>query len=308
MMSSAQTYQAPAGSIRQLSMAHPEFDETIEALDKSGGNTAIQTWALEQAKAGNLLAQLYLAQQYLPEECTKPSAGTVHVGEDCDPTRLSGIGLKPSFEQMFVWLKKASAQGSGEATETLAQQMERQILDNAPGHGTEAEVKRLHALARSQGYDDEKLTIVCHAVGVSSAPLHRDGKPDGLDISDAEVAAARAVMPHGALGSYDSTWAHDDALWHPEGPYAMLRILMTKPLVHDVTIPMPLRTSVLAVQKGDGFTLIPADAPHNDRVVVLRMKDKDVVVEGMHADGSKYHWTCLNESDLHGTSTPQKAR
>lgn len=305
LMSSAQTYQPPPLAVRQLSKAHPEFDEQIEALDKSGGNPAIQKWALEQANAGNLLAQLYLAQQYLPEECTHPTAGTVHVGAACDPTRLSAIGLKPSFEQMFYWLKKASAQGSGEATETLAQQLERQILENVPGHATEAEVKRLHALARTQGYDDEKLTIVCHAVGASSAPLHRNGKPDALDISDAEVAAARAVMPRGALGSYDSTWAHDEALWHPEGPDAMLRILMNRPLTHDVTIPMALRTSVLAVQHGDGFTLIPADAPHNDRVVVLRMKEShDVEVEGTHADGSRYHWTCLTDIALPVNSKP----
>jgi len=301
----AQTYQPPALSARQLAKAHPEFDDKIDALDKSGGNAAIQKWVLEKANSGDVLAQIYLAGQYMPEECTHPVSGAIHVGVACDPTRPSPIGLKPSFEQMFYWLKKASAQGSGEATEMQAQQMQRLILEKAPGHGTEAEVARLHALARTQGFDDEKFTIVCHPVGASSAALHRDGRPSELDISDAEVAAARGVMAHGTLGNYDSTWVHDESLWHPEGPDATLRILMTKPLTHDVTLPMPLRTKVLAVQQGDGFTLIPANAPHNGRMVVLRMnKDHDVVAEGMRADGSTYHWTCMNESDLRVASKP----
>jgi len=76
--------------------------------------------------------------------------------------RRNPLGVEAFYEEAVHWLQKASAQGSGEASEVLAQLITRM---QANGHGTSytvADSDRFHALARSQGFDVEQSHPVLH--------------------------------------------------------------------------------------------------------------------------------------------------
>jgi TPR repeat protein len=76
--------------------------------------------------------------------------------------RRNPLGVEAFYEEAVHWLQKASAQGSGEASEVLAQLLTRM---QANGHGTTytaADSDRFHALAYSQGFDVEQSHPVLH--------------------------------------------------------------------------------------------------------------------------------------------------
>lgn len=270
-----QGYQPPPLAAHQLVDSDPTFNDGIDYADKHGGNPAIQKWVIEEATKGRLFAQLYLGERYIPLECRHVENASIRVGDCVEGSDDSDIELKPSFEQAFYWLNKASAQGSGEATEVLAQQTERMILQHLSTKATEADVAKLHVLARKQGFDEEKISVSCSVVDRKNmAALHLSSKRGQYDLPEVQIMAARKVMPHGAIGNVQEQSRTNEWMQHPEGPDAKVWLLLDHPITHDIVIPMPLRTEVVAVQRGDGVVVIPADAPHNARTITLHRTEK----------------------------------
>jgi hypothetical protein len=270
-----QGYQAPAMAMHQLVDSDPAFNDGIDYADKHGGNPTIQKWVIEEAAKGRLMAQIYLGERYIPVECRHVEDASIRAGDCVEGSDDSGIELKPSFEQAFYWLNKASAQGAGEATEILAQQTERMILQHLPTTATDADVAKLHALARKQGFDEEQISVSCSVVDRKNlAPLHLSSKRGQYDLPEAQIMEARKVMPHGAIGDVQEQTRTNEWMQHPEGPAAKVWLLLDHPITHDIVIAMPLRTEVVAVQRGDGVVVIPSNAPHSARTIILHLTDK----------------------------------
>ena len=151
---------------------------------QTGDSSSYRNTLLNAAKAGNIGAELLLGEQYVPEQCfSDANRDAPHCDQDGkqspnEPVRKSPLGVDRSYEEAAHWLEKASAQGSGEASEILAQLITRM---RANGHGTTykaADSARLHALARSQGFDAEPLDASCYKIihsgkGIRVEPLLR---------------------------------------------------------------------------------------------------------------------------------------
>lgn len=244
----------------------------------SGDEAGYRAFIEKQAAGGQLLAEFLLGTMYIPPECT--FLPFKNAPADCpnDPPAMNHTGLTPSFGEAVHWLKLASAQGSGEASEVLAQVMERAIRSLASTEYQMTDVAHYHALARTQGYDLQDVEYSCYTLD--------DGLP-GDRVADTTAPAAFRLSPqeldalHAAGASGTVQWRASGAqsgtvlLRHPEGPKVHIRVILSHPVSREVAVPLPNRTDVVFLQIQDRIVTVPSSYPITGRVMVLQPSTKE---------------------------------
>ncbi len=127
---------------------------------QTGDRSSFRDAVMKAAQSGEVGAELMLAEQYIPERCTfEIDQDVPHCGKDGNEPpkvvfRQNPLGLDASYEEAAHWLERASAHGSGEASEVLAQlitpnagqwarhQLYRRRLDPLPRSGTLPGIRR----------------------------------------------------------------------------------------------------------------------------------------------------------------------
>jgi hypothetical protein len=192
-MPSSGGYNATSTSLARLMERDRSMSEALMTFARNGDRNAYKTNVFKAAEGGNLAAELILAEQYIPEQCTyEPNQDTPHCGKSGDETphvifRSNPLGIDASYEEACHWLEKASAQGSGEASEVLAQLITRM---HANGHSTpytSADSTRFHALARSQDFDVESVSVTCYKLVPGGSGITLGRLPDLITGTEPKV-------------------------------------------------------------------------------------------------------------------------
>ncbi len=248
---------------------------------RTGDKDAYRSSVFHAAEVGDLAAELLLAEEYIPEQCTfEPNQDVPHCGKDGkEPPhvvfRQNPLGVEASYEEAGRWLEKASGQGSGEASEVLAQLITRML---ANGHGTSytaADSNRLHALARSQGFDVERISVTCYKLVPGKGGLTLGCLP-GLIVGELprqpftqeELTAlgtagiSGSLLYGGGIGGGDSV-----LLMRPEGPVVNVRIILDHVPGDAVLLPMPAHHDEIYVQRGDDFVGFPSGGGNLPRFI-----------------------------------------
>jgi hypothetical protein len=233
----------------------------------------------QQAASGKLLAQLFLGAMYIPPECTflpfKTAPG------DCpqDPPPSNSLGLTPSFDLAILWLSRASEQGNGEASEKLAQVIERMIRSSTPTRYQITDVAHYHALARSQGFDLQDVEISCYSLD-PSGPADRlimENTPVEYRFTPQELESLHTAGASGTLrwGGTSIQSGLTVQLGHPEGPKVHTRVILADPTSHEILVPLGDRVDVTYLQQRDQIVTIPPTYPVLRRVISFRPPTAD---------------------------------
>ncbi|MGI4757631.1 MAG: hypothetical protein ACRYGF_12380 [Janthinobacterium lividum] len=116
-------YDPPKLALVQLMASDQVLNGAMMTLMRSGDRGAIKAAVLKASQEGKVAAQLLLAEQYIPEQCSsEPNQDAPHCGESGnEPPKVvfrgNLLNVDASYEEAARWLEKASAQGSGEASE-----------------------------------------------------------------------------------------------------------------------------------------------------------------------------------------------
>ena len=306
-MPSSGGYSAPATSLMQLMERDHPMSEALMTFARNGDKDAYKTTVFKAAKEGNLAAELILAEQYIPEQCTfEPNQDTPHCGKNGDEVppvifRSNPLGIDASYEEASSWLEKASAQGSGEASEVLAQLITRML---ANGHSTPYKLvdsARFHALAKSQGFDVESILVTCFkyvpggseiTLGrlptlINGAPPKDPFKPEELD-SLSRAGIKGSLLYGGGSGSGDSV-----LLMRPAGNPVNVRIILDHDPGHEVLLQLPAHHDVIYFQRGDEFLGFPSGGTVLPRFISLSPQTADTpqvsvfvqLMDGGHSGG-----------------------
>jgi hypothetical protein len=226
----------------------------------------------KHAAAGKLVAQMLLGEAYIPRECTDLPLKTAPADCPDDVGQDNLLGLTRSFDSAVHWLTLASKQGSGEASEVLAQVMERAIKSGQSGY-TMADVAHFHAVARSQGFDLQDAWYSCYRLdtrGPTDRLVMADTQPE-YQFTSQELAALHSSGASGTIRWGGTSEAGTSTLMrHPEGPKVRIRVIVSRPVGHEVLVPIGDRVDVIYLQQGDRVVTMPATYPALRRTVAFR--------------------------------------
>lgn len=289
-MPSSGGYKPPALSLTQLLESNRTLNEAQITFARTRDSAAFRSTVFQAAQSGDLGAELLLAEQYIPEQCpSEPNQDVPHCGKGGNESppvifRENPLEIPASYEDAARWLEKASAQGSGEASEVLAQLITRMQTN---GHGTNytaADSARLHALARSQGFDVEPISVTCYkivpggnGVTVAGTPRLGSGEPPSEPFTHSELEALSMAGISGSLQHEGGAGGGDSAiLTRPEGPVAHVRIILDHDPGSEVQLPMPAHHDVIYVQRGDNFLAFPETGKVLPRFVSIESQKESV--------------------------------
>lgn len=276
-------YKPPALSLTQLLGIDRVPGKAMMVFARTGDHEALRNTITGAAQAGDIGAELLLAEQYIPEQCTfEPNQDVPHCGKSGNESphvvfRKDPLGVEASYEEAAHWLQKASEQGSGEASEVLAQLITRM---QANGHGTSytaADSDHFHALARTQGFDVEQISATCYQLtqGSSGIKLGRIpglilGEPPSRPFTDQELIELNEAGVSGLL-LYGGGSSNGDSvlLMRPQGAVAHVRIILDHDPGYEVLLPIPAHRDVIYVQRGDKFLAFPSEGPNLPRFISL---------------------------------------
>ncbi|NYF77871.1 sel1 repeat family protein [Granulicella arctica] len=276
-------YKPSSLSLTQLLESDRLLQEGMMSFMRSGDSKSYRDTVVSAASREDIGAELLLAEQYIPKQCPfEINQDMPHCGKSGNEPphvvfRQNPLGIEASYEEAARWLEKASAHGSGEASEVLAQLITRM---QANGHGTSytaADSARFHALARSQGYDVEPISAICYKLtpGGTSISLGRLlglilGQPPQKLFTEEELAALNKAGVSGSL-LYGGGSGNGDSvmLMRPEGPVAHVRIILDHDPGHEVLLPIPAHRDVIFLQRGDTFLAFPGNGPNLPRFLSL---------------------------------------
>lgn len=277
-------YKPPALSLTQLLENDHVLNDAMMTFARTGDSAAFRNTIVHAAQAGNVGAELLLAEQYIPEQCPfEPDQDAPHCGKNGNKAphvvfRSNPLGVEASYEEAARWLQQASAQGSGEASEVLAQLITRM---HANGHGTSyaaADSDRFHALARSQGFDVEQISVTCYRLTLGGGGIRLGrlpdlilGEPPSKPSSDQELAEldkagiSGSLLYGGGSGNGDSV-----LLMRPQGTVARVRIILDHDPGYEMLLPIPAHRDVIYVQRGDKFLAFPSEGPNLPRFISVQ--------------------------------------
>lgn len=262
----------PPPTLFQLLQTDPTFGGAklyYLAADKANLRATLE----KQAASGNLVAQMMLGDAYIPPECTFHPYKTAPADCPQDHTPTNDSGLTPSFDLAIHWFTLASEQGNGEASEILAQLIDRMIHSPTPSRYQMADVAHYHALARSQGYDLQDVDYLCYSLDPSHPTdrLTMSATPPEYAFAPLELEALDAVGASGTI-----TWRGGSGpdittlLRHAEGPKFRTRVILGRPPSKQILVPMADRVDVVYLQQGDRVTTIPSTYPAIRRKISFR--------------------------------------
>ena len=302
-MPSSGGYQSPPLSLDQLLENDRAMNEALMTFASTGDRNAYRATVIKAAEGGKIAAELILGEQYIPEQCAhEPNQDVPHCGKNGDEPpsvvfRQNPLGIDASYEEASSWLEKASSLGSGEASEVLAQLITRMQSNGHATHYTAADSVRFHALARSQGFDVEFISVTCYKLvpGGNQITLGRlpgliVGDPPKEPFTPAELSALRNVGVVGSLLYGGGTgWGESVLLSRPEGPPVSVRVILDHDPGSEILLPMPAHHDVIYLQRGDGFLAFPNVGSLLPRFIGLEPQTKDepqISVFAQHMDGA----------------------
>ena len=228
----------------------------------------------KQAASGKLLAQILLGEAYLPPECTFLPFKTAPADCPQDPVPNNFLGLTRSFDLAIHWLTLASEQGSGEASEILAQVIDRTIKSPTPSRYRMTDVAHYHALARSQGYDLWDVEYSCYTLDPSHPTDHLIMAETSTEfqLTPLEIDALHAAGASGTLRwrGTSRTSGLGGLLQHPEGPKIHTRVILSRLTSYEMLVPMADRVDVVYLQQGNRIVTVPSTYPAIRRKISFR--------------------------------------
>ena len=263
----------PPPTLERLMLDDPTFNGPnmwTLAADKEGFRAAVE----KQAASGKLLARMFLGEAYIPLECTFLPFKTAPADCPQDPLPNNPLGLTPSFDLAIHWLTLASQQGSGEASEILAQVIERIVKSPTPGRYQMTDVAHYHDLARSQGFDLQDVELSCYTLDQSHPASHliMAETPAEFQLTTQELDALHDAGASGTL-----RWRVTSIqpgittlLRHPEGPKVHTRVILSSPTSHETLVSMADRADVVYLQLGDRIVTVPPAYPALQRKISFR--------------------------------------
>lgn len=229
------------------------------------------------AEAGNPSAQLLYGMQLVPLETFAPLTPAQLRSGDLTPVIVPATPdtrpgrPAPSFPEALHWLRLASAAGSGQASEVVAQLITRSLGSGLPSTLTLKDAIRYRALALHQGYDLEAADLRCLRLFHSDAPLTCEASGASSCPDEAILELLRHVGLRGVLSPGGSTNAsYTSATMHPGGAPAHAVVILDSPITAEVHLPLPRHTTAIYLQEPDGFHTLTPDAPVLDRDLILR--------------------------------------
>lgn len=288
------SYTPPALSLDSLLASDKTISEAKLAYAQSGDSTTFRRVVQSAAVRGNLAAELLLAEQYIPEQCAQdPDHDVPNCGAHGkhNPKAIFGtnsLDVPASYEDACEWLERASGQGSGEASEVLAQLITRMLSNGHPTTYTAADSTRLHALARSQGFDVEPISVSCFQLTRAApesaqdltfvAPQRRVLSSEPMQpFSADELQLLEYSGAHGTLHFQATTSGSESVLLsRPAGPPATIRIILDHLPSHEIHLPIPAHHDVIYLQRADDvFTMLPSDVPILPRSLAITPQRAD---------------------------------
>jgi hypothetical protein len=272
---------APPPTMERMMRDDPTFSGTnllVLAADRASYRATLE----KQAASGKLLAQMLLGVAYIPPECDFLPFKTAPADCPQDPSN-NLLGLTRSFDLAIHWLTLASEQGNGEASEILAQVIERSIRSPIPSRYQMTDVAHYHALARSQGFDLQDVEVSCYYL-VPGGPADRlimADMPEELRFTPQELESLHASGASGILrqGASNINPGITTVLRHPEGPRIHIRAILTGPTSHELLARLGDRVDVTYLQQGDRIVTVPATYPALRRVISFRPPTQDTAGE-----------------------------
>jgi|GEM_PF-3960844 len=232
----------------------------------------------KQAEAGSALAQLSLGALYIPrEKYALPDISlplktneNPNIVPDNRATPLTKL-FPPSFPEALKWLTLASAQGSGEASELIAQIITRQRDSHQPTPYIAADIEKYHKLAVQQGYDLENAFVRCLRLTHDLPTLTCDDRrlPGTCPTQD-ELQQLRAS---GITGTLEPDGGASGGLTsitlHPSAPPARVFVILDHNVTTEQRLPLPRHASAIYVQQPSGWLVLPKDVPVLDRDIII---------------------------------------
>jgi hypothetical protein len=268
----------PPPTLERMMLDDPTFSGAnlwVLAADQANFRATVE----KQAASGKLIAQMLLGAAYLPPECTFLPFKTAPADCPKDPLPNNLLGLTPSFDLAIRWLSRASEQGNGEASEILAQVIERTIRSPIPSRYQMTDVAHYHVLARSQGFDLQDVEISCYSLDpagpadrliIANTQAEYQFTPQELDSFHAAGASGTLRWGGGNINPGSTT-----VLRHPEGPRIHIRVILGRPVSHELFVPLGDRVDVVYLQQGDRIVTIPSTYPALRRVLSIRPPTAD---------------------------------
>lgn len=283
-------YKPPALSLESQLQSDAVLSNAIMAYAHTGDSATFRQTIESAANSGDIGAELVLAGQYTPEPCTfAPDHDPPNCPQGKNPPdsfNRTVLKIPASYDNAAQWLTRASAQGSGEATEMLAQLITRMLANNHPTSYTAADSTRLHALARSQGFNAEQIVVSCYRLSTSTPTLTVAGplpqpllheKPPAQSFSEAELHQLQTSGTHGTLRFSGAAGDGDSLLLSlPEGPVVHIRIILDHAPTREIHLPIPDRHDVIYLQRGDRILAFPPNLPALTRTLSITPPHPDL--------------------------------
>jgi len=246
-----------------------------------------------------------LGTQYVPKEkFAPPSLSEPQANKDQKPkivpdTRISPLSriFPPSYSEALKWLTLASAHGSGEASELVAQIILRMLDEHQASTYTAIDAAQYRRLAIQQGYDLEDASVRCLLLTRTPQPLmcidiHIPGScPTRDEMQELRgIGLTGTLEPQGAAGGSMTT-----INGHPAGPPARAFVIIDHNINAEQRFPLPRHASAIYVQQAKGWLALPKDGPVLDRDIVLTLGEdalNAVMVYVQNIDGSYSGGNC----------------
>jgi hypothetical protein len=265
-------YKPPALSFFPLINSDKLFAQALSDFQRTHDSAAYLKAIQSADAAGDMGIGLLLAENYVPDRChSEPDRDYPNCANQEAPPKPHPFNITPSYEEAAKRLERLSAQGSGEASEVLAQLITRML---AIGHSTTftaADSARFHALARSQGFDMQRIEIHCYRNYGGDGPLHITGVPTpAVQLTSDQLRKLRDLGLHGELALQgEPTIGTRTILSHPDGPTTHIAVILDHHPEHEVHLRLPVHGDAIYVQRGDAFVLLPKDAPTLSRTISI---------------------------------------
>lgn len=164
----------------------------------------------------------------------------------------------------------ASSQGSGEASERIAEMLEHHEVSTPDGR----DAAFWRALAVRQGWVQQELVVFCMdwihgpeplhcevpGLRVETDPLVANGCPSAADLT--------RLRDLGLTGTLRQDAAHSQ---RSDGPFAKAILIMDRPVAREQDLKQPYAASVVYLQTTkEQWRMLPSNAPLLDRYIVLK--------------------------------------
>jgi hypothetical protein len=306
-MPSSGGYEPSATALMQLLEHDHAMSDALMAYARTGDKASYRASVIKASQEGDLAAELLLAEQYIPEQCTfEPNQDVPHCGRNGNEPphvvfRTNPLGVEASYEEAAKWLEKASAQGSGEASEVLAQLITRMEANGHPTAYTAEDSARFHSLARAQAFDVQAINVTCYrrdssgsALTVGRLPGLTAGVPPSEPFTAEELQTLSKAGFSGSLLYGGGSGGGDSVLLsRPEGRKVNVRIILDHDPGSEVLLPMPAHHDEIYIQRGDQFLAFPSGGAVLPRFINLEPQTRDTpqvsvstqTMDGGHSGG-----------------------